>query len=112
MSDRYYKTVTEVKEVFGADEVNDLLKKGWELLRITEVQRDEVAKLANGMEEVARVTLLVYLVGKERQEAASSPQKPTDLRPCNRCGKLIKFVKNDKGKWEPVNEDGSQHRCS
>jgi hypothetical protein len=112
LSDRYYKTVSEVREVFSTDEVNGLLNGGWELLGIKEVQRDEVAKLANGMEGVARVTLLIYLLGRERKEAASSPQKPADLRPCNRCGRMIKFMKNTNGRWEPTNEDGTQHRCA
>lgn len=111
MSERYYRTVKEVREVFSPDEVNGLLKEGWEILKVSEVQRDEVAKLAEGREAVARVTLMVYLMGKDGQQSAAGPQKPTDLRPCNRCGKPIKFEKNDSGKWVPVSEDGSPHRC-
>ena len=111
MSERYYRTVHEVKEVFSADEVNSLLKEGWELLKITEIQRDEVAKLAAGAEAVARITLLVYLVGRSKQESGPVPQRPGDPRPCNRCGKPIRFEKNDKGKWSPTNEDGTSHRC-
>jgi len=112
LSERYYRAVREVREVFSADEVNDLLRKGWEILKVSEVQRDEVAKLAEGRETVARVTLMVYLMGKDGQQEAVGPQKPSDPRPCNRCGKLIKFVKNENGRWETVSEDGSQHRCS
>jgi hypothetical protein len=111
LSERYYKTVQEVKEVFSADDVNGLLKEGWELLKITEIQRDEVAKLAAGAEAVARITLLVYLVGRNKQESSPVPQGPGDLRPCNRCGKTIRFEKNDKGRWSPTNEDGTLHRC-
>ena len=111
MSERYYRTVQEVKEVFSAEEVNSLLKEGWELLKITEIQRDEVAKLAAGAEAVARITLLVYLVGRNKQESSPVPQRPGDSRPCNRCGKTIRFEKNDKGKWSPTNEDGTPHRC-
>jgi hypothetical protein len=112
LSERYYKTVKEVREVFSIDEANGLLKHGWELLKVSEVQRDEVAKLAAGAEAVARVTLIVYLMGKDGQQGATGPQKPSDLRPCNRCGKPIKFEKNDSGKWGPVSEDGSPHRCT
>jgi hypothetical protein len=112
LSERYYKTVKEVREVFGADVANDLLKEGWELLKVSEVQRDEVAKLAAGAEAVARVTLVVYLMGRDGLHGAAGSQKPSDLRPCNRCGKPIKFAKNDSGKWGPVGEDGSPHRCS
>ena len=65
MSDRYYGTVKVVREVFSADPANELLKQGWELLRIADVQRDEVARLAGGGEEVARVTVVVYLMGKD-----------------------------------------------
>jgi hypothetical protein len=111
-AERYYRTVNEVKEVFSASEANELLKQGWELLKITEVQRDEVAKLTAGVEAVARVTLLVYLMGKEKQGSVQGPSKPGDLRPCNRCGKPIRFEKNKDGKWGPVDEGGTPHRCS
>ena len=111
MSERYYRAVKEVREVFSADEVNDLLRKGWEILEVSELQRDEVAKLAEGREAVARVTLMVYLMGKDGQHETAGPQKPSDLRPCNRCGKSIRFEKNDKGKSSPTNEDGTPHRC-
>jgi hypothetical protein len=67
LSERYYRSVKEVKEVFKADEANGLLKEGWELLKVTEVQRDEVAKLAAGAEAVARLTLVVYLMGKDQE---------------------------------------------
>lgn len=69
MSERYYRTVREVKEVFNAEAANELLRRGWELLRIADVQRDEVAKLASGSEDVARVTVLVYLMGREERRA-------------------------------------------
>jgi hypothetical protein len=111
-SERYYRTVNEVKEVFSASEANELLKQGWELLKITEVQRDEVAKLNAGAEAVARVTLLVYLMGKGKQGSVQGPSKPGDLRPCNRCGKPIRFERNKDGKWGPVDEGGTPHRCS
>jgi hypothetical protein len=111
-SERYYHAVGEVKEVFAASEATDLLKQGWELLKITEVQRDEVAKLTGGAEAVARVTLLVYLMGKEKQGIVGGSTKPGDLRPCNRCGKPIRFERNKDGKWGPVDEGGTPHRCS
>jgi hypothetical protein len=111
LSERYYTTVKEVKEVFSAAEVNGLLKDGWELLKVSEIQRDEVAKLAAGAEAVARITLLVYLVGRNKQESVAVRQRPGDTRPCNRCGGIIRFEKNDKGKWGPTNEDGTPHRC-
>ena len=111
LSERYYRAVKEVREVFSADEVNDLLKKGWEILKVSEVQRDEVAKLAEGREAVARVTLMVYLMGKDGQQETAGPQKPSDLRPCNKCGKPIKFERNDEGKWSPTNEDRTPHGC-
>lgn len=110
--ERYYRAVDEVKEAFSTKEANDLLKEGWELLKISELQRDEVAKLAGGSEAVAKVTLLVYLMGKENRASAAGPQKPRDLRPCNTCGRPIKFGKNEGGKWGPVDEAGTPHRCS
>ena len=111
MSERYYRAVKEVREVFSADEVNALLREGWEILKVSEVQRDEVAKLAEGREAVARVTLMVYLMGRDGQQGSAGARKPSDLRPCSRCGKPIKFEKNDKGKWRPTNEDGTFHGC-
>jgi hypothetical protein len=62
-SQRYYHTISELKEVFSAQEANGLLKEGWELLKVSEVQRDEVAA-APATEAVIRATLLVYLLGR------------------------------------------------
>jgi hypothetical protein len=111
LSERYYKKVNEVKEVFSAGDANELLKNGWELLKVSEIQRDEVAKLTGGVDALARVTLLTYLMGKEKSGAVS-PQKPGDLRPCNRCGKSIRFERNKDGKWGPMDEGGTPHRCN
>ena len=35
-SERYYRGVEEIKEVYTVEEANKLLKEGWELLRSTE----------------------------------------------------------------------------
>ncbi len=62
-SQRYYHAIAEVKEVFTAQDANDLLGHGWELLKVSEVQRDEVARMP-AAEGVVRVTVLVYLMGR------------------------------------------------
>jgi len=35
-------------------------------------------------------------------------------KPCEACGKTIHFVKTDKGKWMPIEWDGTPHwgNCS
>jgi len=43
------------------------LKDRWELLKVGEVQRDEVRRLSSGAEAVARVTLITFVLWRRQR---------------------------------------------
>ena len=51
---------------------------------------------------------LIDIKGK-RYLPVAAPSGRKDPPTCNKCGKVIKLHKNDQGKWDRLNLDGTWH---
>lgn len=96
MTDRYWTDLAELRETADVVVANELLVKGWELVKVVDLVASKVVAGTGQLQVESRP---LYVMGRFRSGS------PGYKKPCRTCGKEIILRKGQ----EPLNLDGTPH---